>query len=219
LSNDSINRLIVSGPAKDVESFAKAATDPRILKRQLEKPSKRGPQCGLSFNALLSGLPASWTTRLDREVTEPWDLSPDRPVRLKGEMIERTYRFQLRHYDPDTLLTAVSKQYPRLCFVLGWVDPNSDDQASRFIHSGHSALYRLGEKRKRVLRARVPEEGTADESEIFWALIEADWAMMDAVVAHWDKRVTSVLSRVARAAAKSRGGTKGSRRRPSEAHE
>jgi hypothetical protein len=219
LSNDWINRLIVRGPAKDVEAFAKAATDPRILKHQLEKPSNRGPQRGLSFDALLSGLPPSWATPLNREVTNPWDLSVDRPVRLKRGLIERTYRFQLRHYEPDTLLIKVSKQYARLCFVLGWVDPNSDDQASRFIHSGRSVLYRLPERRKRVLHARVPEEGTADASEIFWALAAADWAMMDAVVAHWDKRVASVLRRVTRAAAKSRGGTKGSRRGPSQAHE
>jgi hypothetical protein len=197
LSNDWINRLIVRGPAKDVEAFAKAATDPRILKHQLEKPSNRGPQHGLSFDALLSGLPTSWATRLNREVTNPWDLSVDRPVRLKGELIERTYRFQLRHYEPDTLLIKVSKQYARLCFVLGWVDPNSDDQASRFIHSGHSVLYRLPERRKRVLHARVPAEGTANESEIFWALIEADWAMMDAVVAHWDRRAAAILHQIA----------------------
>jgi hypothetical protein len=197
LSNDWINRLIVRGPAKDVESFTKAATDLRIVRHQLEKPSKRGLQHGLSFKALLSGLPAMWARRLDRDITDPWDLSLDRPVRFARGMIERTYRFQLRHYEPDSLLAEVSKQYPRLSFVLGWVDPNSDDQASRFIHAGHSVLYRLPERRKRAIQARVPGEGSADESEILSALIEADWAMMDAVVDHWDRKAASILHKTA----------------------
>jgi hypothetical protein len=140
--------------------------------------------------------------RLNPDITEPWDLSIDPPERLEGGMIERIYRFQLRHYEPDPLLVEVSRQYPNLCFVLGWVDPNWDDQASRFIHVGRSPLYRLPQRRKRVLQAAVPKDGDADDVEIFWASVHADWAMMDAVVSHWDTRSAAVLRRIAQAIAR-----------------
>jgi hypothetical protein len=81
--------------------------------------------------------------------------------------------------------------------VLGWVDPNSDDQASRFIHAGRSSLYRLSLRRKRALQVGVPRDGEADDSEIFWAEVHADGAMMDAVVSHWDRRSAVVLRRIA----------------------
>jgi hypothetical protein len=202
VSNDWINRLVVRGPAKDVETFAKMATDPRILGDQFDEPSRRRQRLGLSFNAFLNGLPAERRAQLHRKVTEPWDLSLDPLVSLAGGMVERTYRFMLRHYEPDALLTEVSKQYPHLCFVLGWVEPNVDDQASRFIHAGHSFLYRLPEKRKRVLQAAVPADGTAPEDKILSALIEADWAMLDAVLSHWNRKATSVLRRIRRSASR-----------------
>ena len=197
MSNDWINRLTVRGPATDARSFATAATDPRIVKRQVARPSRAKRSLGLSFRKLLERLPERVKARLYPEVTEPWELSVDAPVRLEQAMVERTYRFQLTHYEPDTLLIEVSNQYPQLCFVLGWVDPNSDDQASRFIHAGRSSLYRLSLRRKRALQVGVPKDGEADDSEIFMADVHADWAMMDAVVCHWDRRSAAVLRRIA----------------------
>lgn len=193
MSNDWINRLNVCGPARDVEVFAVTANDPQIARRQLAARPKRGRPRGLSFGALLRSLPAQRVRQLEQRVTEPWDLSLDAPIRLGGGMIVRTYRFQLTDYEPDALLTEVSREYPGFCLVLGWVDPNTDDQASRFMHRGRSILYRLSRRRKLVFQASVPEAGTADEDEIAWALVEADWAMMDAVMAHWDQKVRSVL--------------------------
>ena len=197
MSNDWINRLAVRGPATEVTSFATAANDRRLVKRQLAKPSRSTSTLGLSFRKLLEHVPASVKPRLNSDITEPWDLSIDPVERVKSGMVERVYRFQLRHYEPDPLLVEVSRQYPRLCLVLGWVDPNSDDQASRFIHAGRSSIYRLSQRRKRSFYAGMPKEGDADDAEIFWAHVEADWAMMDAVVSHWDKKTATVLHRIA----------------------
>jgi hypothetical protein len=49
---------------------------------------------------------------------------------------------QLRRYEPDGLLVEVSRQRTRVCLVLGWGHPNSDDQASLFIYAGRSSLHR-----------------------------------------------------------------------------
>ena len=193
VSNDWINRLCVCGPARDVDVFAVTANDPWIARHQLAARPKRGRPLGLSFGALIRSLPAQRVRQLEQRVTEPWELSLDSPIRLGDGMVARTYRFQLTDYEPDALLTEVSRKYPGLCLILGWIDPNTDDQASRFMHRGRSILYRLSRRRKVVLQASVPEAGTADEDEIAWALVEADWAMMDAVMAHWDQKVRSVL--------------------------
>jgi hypothetical protein len=202
MSNDWINRLVVRGPAGEVNSFATAATDPRIVRHQLARPLRSRPGLGLCFSRLLARLPVSVKARLNSDITEPWDLSIDPPERLEGGMIERIYRFQLRHYEPDSLLVEISRQYPKLCFVLGWVDPNADDQASRFIHVGRSPLYRLSQRRKRVLQAAVPKDGYADDVETFWASVHADWAMMDAVVSHWDRKSAAALRRITRESAR-----------------
>jgi len=221
MSNDWISRLVVRGPAGDVEAFAKMATDPRIRAHQFDNSTKHRGRLGLSFTALLARLPPGWGAQLDHDITEPWALSLDRPVRLKGGMLERAYRFQLSHYVPDALLVQVSKQYPRLCFVLGWVEPNIDEQASRFIHAGHSSLYRLPEKRKRVLQAGVPADTTGGNpaatdgnDAVLWALVEADWAMMDAVVSHWDRKADLVLRRIRRSSPTKQGTS--ARRRPGQ---
>jgi multimeric flavodoxin WrbA len=47
VSNDWINRLVVRGPAKDVEAFAKMATDPRILGYQLKGLRELGVRAGI----------------------------------------------------------------------------------------------------------------------------------------------------------------------------
>src|SRR5512144_676001 len=111
MSNDWINWLVVRGPARDVEAFAKMATDPRIRAHQFDQSARHRGRLGLSFTALLTRLPPGWGAQLDHDIIEPWDLSLDRPVRLKGGMLQRTYRFQLSHYEPDALLVKVSKQY------------------------------------------------------------------------------------------------------------
>ena len=104
MSNDWINWLVVRGPARDVEAFAKMATDPRIRAQQLDQSARHRGRLGLSFTALLRRLPPGWGAQLDHDIIEPWDLSLDRPVRLKGGMLQRAYRFQLSHYAPDALL-------------------------------------------------------------------------------------------------------------------
>jgi hypothetical protein len=49
------------------------------------------------------------------------------------------------------------------------------------LHAGQSSLFRLPEKRKRVLQAAVPDDDTGSD-DVLWALVEADWVMIDGVL-------------------------------------
>jgi hypothetical protein len=196
LADPWLNRLTVYGSAADLAAFAKAATDPKILRRQLARRPNRANRLGLSFNALFTALPRAWRTGLDAQIVDPWDLTVDRPVKVTRRLAERSYRFMLDRYEPDELLRQVSRQYPRLCLVLGWVDPASDTQASRLIHAGRSRLYELSERQKIRLYAQVPEEGAAPDTDILDASIEADRAALDAVMARWVPKVAAILREV-----------------------
>jgi hypothetical protein len=96
-----------------------------------------GPATSLSFanlQALLSeddqdGLP---------EPLDPWDDSdteyvvtePDRHPRATAGCVDLIYDFSLARYEPNDLLIRVSKVFPTLSFVLGWVAPSNDEHTS-----------------------------------------------------------------------------------------
>jgi|SRR5690242_6440794 len=52
----------------------------------------------------------------------------------------------------------------------------------------------LSRRRKSALQAAVPEEGAARDAEITWTLFEADSAMLDTVVSHWDKKAKAAAA-------------------------
>ena len=107
-----------------------------------------------------------------------------------------TYGFQLDTSEPDALIVAISKVFPRLCFVVGCVAPNVDEQSSRLMLNGRSWRWQLSARRKKAIWAKVPKETEDNADEVTWALAEADWAMMDDVVAHWRPRVDKLTARV-----------------------
>jgi hypothetical protein len=96
-----------------------------------------------------------------------------------------------------------------------------DEQISLLVHQGRIRRWRLPDKRKQVLQADIPEPSEDNDDDGLWAAIEADWAMMDAVVDHWKPAVDELMKTaashgrrkkpVSRAAAAPRGGPRSAR--------
>jgi hypothetical protein len=95
-------------------------------------------------------------------------------------------------------MIAVSKRYPRLCFVLGTVASSVDQQSSMFIHNGQTRSWDLSNRRKAAILAKVPHETTDNADEVTQALAEADWAMMDEVIDYWRPKASQVMTKLRR---------------------
>jgi hypothetical protein len=207
-----INRLIVSGPTWEVRRFESVVA------------VGEGPAAtSLSFTQLQRHLPEDQRYGLDEPV-EPWSddndtnpnaVSPPYPqTRAEPGMTDLSYDFTQARYEPDDLLIRASTLFPRLCFVFGWVAPNVDEAASRFIRNGHKLLYKASGRRRESLRAKAyrrrglslgaEAETPDDEDNLFWADVEGDWAQLDAVVRHWDGTVARALHRLQNAAPQTR---------------
>src|SRR5881296_143622 len=127
-----LQRLVVRGSAPDVAAFTRAARSgerPRYL--TVSRPLRTQK---LSFEKLKGVLPPTIAGRVAPEPEEPWDLVVEQ-CRLRDGTVEVTYKFQLSEFECEPLIVAVSKLYPRLCFVLGCVASFVDQQSSMFIHN------------------------------------------------------------------------------------
>ena len=189
-----LQSLVVRGPGADVRAFQKAAASREKPEYSTVRPQVRTQR--LSLVKLRALLPSRAAKTLSGDVEEPWDLVIEAPRRRKDGSLEVTYRFQLGKSEPDDLIVAVSKIFPRLCFVVGCVAPAVDEQSSRLVLNGRSWRWQLSARRKKTICAKVPKETEDNADEVTWALAEADWAMMDDVVAHWRPRVDKLTARV-----------------------
>ncbi len=190
-----LQRLVVRGPAADVAAFRKAASSrskPTYLTMDPVHKTQK-----LSFKKLSARVAPKNGSFEDLE--EPWDLAVDRLERYPDGTVQLTYRFQtdLRCSDCEVLTKALSRIYPRLCFVLGSIAPCADEQISLLAYQGRIRRWRLPDKRKQVLQADIPEPTEDNDDEILWAEIEAGWAMMDAVVDHWKPAVDELMKTAA----------------------
>jgi hypothetical protein len=193
-----LQRLVVRGPAADVAAFRRAVASREKPQYLTVKPGCRTQK--LSFAKLRSLLLPRRARQIDTELEEPWDLVVEPTETLKGSSVELTYKFQLSEFEPDDLILEVSKLYRRLCFVLGCVAPDVDEQSSRLIQAGRrSREWRLPAKRKAAIwKELVPEETDDNSDEVTWGLAEADWQFMDEVVAHWRPRMDTLAAQVLR---------------------
>jgi hypothetical protein len=176
--------LVVQGVDGDIAAFRRAAKANR---------TSRSEGAPLSVRRLMRVLPAG--TAIDEYLRrhDLSDLVVDPTRELEPGMAEVTYNFQLKWGDLEAFLVEVSRVYPRLCFILGTVFPAGDEQESCFIHDGRKQSWTLPASQKEILLADVPDD--ADETSspdykdgydpVLWALIHADWAMLEAVVDHW----------------------------------
>lgn len=195
MSDSWINRLVVSGRKADVNAFGNT-----VARAVGPEPTM------LSFVQLQRQLPQHEQGGLE-EPAEPWNddsesmavSAPDSEARQLRGTENITYRFNLADYEPDALLICASKLFPNLCLVLGWVAPSNDEQTSRFIHNGHTLVYRLPAKRTEKLRTNafrrhgVTDAAAEESAESLWADIEGDWALLDAAVKHWNGKVSRTL--------------------------
>jgi hypothetical protein len=185
VSDPWINRLVVSGPVDDVKAFAKAATgfEPPEFDSSSDKPIKTP----LLFEALYDLLPAKAKRGVPEVEDEPAGLISERLVMRKNGKGVKIYRFELRRYEPDLLLTKVSKLFPRIVLILGSVAPNVDEALSKLIRNGTTRQYQMPVDRMGEIRtAKYMEWG----EDCLDADIEADWVMLDEVVKYWDERLT-----------------------------
>ena len=190
-----LHRLVVRGSTPDIAAFTRAAGTPERpdylpVTRQLRTQK-------LSFEKLKALLPVAVARRVAREIHEPSDLVLEQR-RLRDETVEVTYKFQLSGFECEPLIVAVSKLYPRLCFVLGCVASFVDQQSSMFIHTGQSWSWNLPSRRKAAIWAKVPEETDDNADAVTRALAEADLAMIDEVVGHWTPKATQVMATLRR---------------------
>jgi hypothetical protein len=193
-----LQRLVVRGTAADVAAFRKAAASPskpHYFELLFERARQRTQK--LSFIRLRALLPSRLADGID-EPQEPWDLVIEPPHRFRDGTIEITYRFQLNAFECENLIIAVSTIYPRLCFVLGVVDPAGDEQSSMMVHAGRVWRWRISNRLKESICAKIPEDTEDNEDEVFWALVEADCEMMDEVVNHWKEKVSKIVSNIKR---------------------
>jgi hypothetical protein len=190
-----LQRLVVRGTVADVAAFKKAAASsskPYYLYQRAQLRTQR-----LSFVRLRASLPQTLAREID-DPQEPSDLVIDQPHRFKDGTIELTYRFQLNAFECETLIAAVSTMYPRLTYVLGTIAPNVDEQSSLLAHAGKVWRWRISNRLKEPICAKIPEETEDNGDEVFSALVEADWEMMDQVVNHWKGKVNKIVSNIKR---------------------
>lgn len=187
-----MQRLVVRGPFPDVAAFMNAAVCPKAAISLTVDDGERTQK--LSFGQLRAALPVRLARRVPGKLEEPWDLIIDPVKRRRDGMVEVTYKFQLSRSEPDALILAVSMLYPRLCFVVGCVALDVDEQSSRFVHNGRSWRWHIPATRTEAILARVPEETAENADEVLWAEAEAGWAMMDEVVAHWKPKADVLMA-------------------------
>jgi len=185
-----LQRLAVRGPADDIAAFKKATASPSKADYLYERAQFRTQR--LSFVKLRSALPPSLADGID-EAQDPWDLVIDPPRRFRDGTIEITYRFQLDAFEPENLIAAASTMFPRLMYVLGTVAPSADEQSSLLAHAGKVRRWRISNRIKEPICAKIPEETEDNGDEVLWALAEADSKMMDEVMNHWKKKVDEII--------------------------
>lgn len=186
MSDPWINRLEISGPAKDLAAVERALAPATAA-------GSRSRRLDLSFKALSEYL-AIGCVICAEEVTDPWGVTVERRESLERGMVRRIYRFEQARYEPDELLVGLSARYPRVCFVHGWVMPDSEE-ASKLIHKGTARRFDLSKKRRNEIYADIDDD--EDPHVAFRMAVEGDWAALDEVVAHWAGTVRGILGRIA----------------------
>lgn len=220
----SLQRLVVRGPAAEVAAFRKCAKGGRVPGEwdwQSIKPNSKRIQ--LDFKRLKTVFLPDANAHLEPP-SDPIDLVVETPKPLKRGTGEVVYRFLLggRGGEPEPFFTEASMAFPKLCFVFGTVEGFEWEQnGSLFLYKGKQQRWRLPEKRKKALTATVeklseieggddatrqklldelswasPDETLSDK--IFRASVEADWAMMDEVMDHWNAKAQKTLAIIAR---------------------
>jgi len=110
------------------------------------------------------------------------DLHSERIEVLKPHFAKKAYTFQICDDDGRSHFCRLSRQFPALCFVLVYFDPNNDPSGSFFISRGRTRSYELpGELTEAVMRKHGITGDDYDDCS-YW---EASWELMDLAETHW----------------------------------
>lgn len=190
-----LQRLVVRGPASEITAFRRAVASPDQPVYVTMKPECRTQR--LSFTKMAGLLPRHRVRKFEADIEEPWDLVVEPPRPFKDGSREVTYKFQLSTFEPEELIITVSRLYPWLCFVIGCVACDMEVESSRLVHNGRSWRWRLPVGRGNAIwKKLVPEETEDNSDDVFWGVTEAEWQIMDEVVAHWQPRMDALMARV-----------------------
>jgi hypothetical protein len=152
----------------------------------------------LSFSRLSRARPSA-LFEPDMLHGETDDLRSERVKKLEPDLAKKVYQFQIRNDDGREHFCQVSRQFPALCFVLVYFDPNNDPSGSYFIARGRARSYELPSQLQEAVMAShgltddvFTGEWNSDDESRYW---EASWELMDLAEAHWQKTVLATLRR------------------------
>jgi hypothetical protein len=135
-------RLVVAGPAADVRRFVEAAREKPAFGRP------RGqPLAPLLFQALLPLGDRSPECYYGTSSDKPSHVWEDEPTALRVGVLLVAYNFQTRSAPPERWVVHVSKRWPSLRFVLGYVKPGTAVAGSIYVRAGKAARYTVGARR------------------------------------------------------------------------
>jgi hypothetical protein len=144
----------------------------------------------LAFSRLTRARPSA-VFESDMLEGEAQELFSERAERLGRNLLKKVYKFQVRNGDGLKHFRLVSRQHPRVCFVLTYGDPNCDDYGSYFIFQGRARNHKLSARQKNAVMA---SHGVSNDSDEDWRFWEASWELMDLAEAHWRQSVLEVLT-------------------------
>lgn len=123
---------------------------------------------------------------------EAHDLHSERIVTLEPGLAKKVYKFQIRNDDGREHFCRLSRQFPALCFILVYFDPNNDPSGSYFISRGRARSYELPAQLHEAVMAR---HGVIEDSDDEWCYWEASWELMDLAEAYWQPTALRVIRR------------------------
>ena len=156
-------RLIIYGRRGDVLSFSRLS--------RARPSSLFGPN-------MLHGEAADWRS--------------ERIVTLEPGLAKKVFIFEIRNDDGREHFCRVSRQYPALCFVLVYWEPNVPPSGSYFIRRGRVRSYELPDQLRETVMTRhgYTEDSDDDDDWRYW---EASWELMDLAEAYWQPTVLRVI--------------------------
>jgi hypothetical protein len=101
------------------------------------------------------------------------------------------YRFQICNDDGREHFCRVSRQFPGLCFVLIYWDPNGPTCGSYFIARGRARCYELPEA---LCEAIMAKHGVTEKSDDDFGYWEASWELMDLAETHWQQSLLKAIA-------------------------
>ena len=191
------NQLAVAGPAAELRKFMKAAREKPAFGRPRQRGQARAP---LSFQALLPLGDRSPEDCYGTPSDEPSFGWENEPETFRKGVLQVGYNFETRCAPPQRWVVQVSKGWPFLRFVLGYVKPDTDLAGSIYVRAGKTTAYTMGARRKEVAYAAHrrcwkadPTDPVYEETRLAME-IEIVWDLLDFLIARWERQLRGCRS-------------------------